>query len=530
MLSKLSAHGFHQSHFSSNKCPRLFSGYSVKSIKALNPATLLSYTALSASLCYAQPLLAADALPELPKAAISENSLVEMSRTESIVLNSLKAQGSRAQIANSAYQEKFSGMLSSSLSYENSDEPSLSSSPSPDSTTSQTINVGYGRAFRHGLSLSAGAFYSNSDFSGFVLDDYQVTGLKLGVEVDLWKNALGRLDKLKEGAFAADAFKSTQVQQIKSREHTQAIRSLFWSLVANKEIQLLREKIISSVTKQEKEIKAQQNLYVSDQSDVTRFSALKELQKSGLIMLKYQREQLESSLKNVFPSLRGKSLTLENVNLDQASRKVVQCIDTISKSPDLPLESTSWLKVIEATNVAADANKRSNNNYQTPELKLSSNVTLSDHSPTSASAQAAIEGDQYQKSNIMLSLNVPLGSAKSDTEKWQNYAIEFSRQAENESYKASIATTHEKTIKLIMLLNEALKTQSTVNELNQKNLEFVRKKYNRAELPLVQLIEDETNFLTGKVAELETKLLVINTVLEYFKVFDMYRCDFNVNA
>lgn len=456
---------------------------------------------------------------------LSEADLVTLAKNQSTATDGFEAEAATSKIALSRYYEKFSGYLSGSAGIEKSTEPSFSN-PSPDSTTTAILSSQYQQNLDYGLSVSGGLFHNRASFSGFPLDTYNTTGLNLGFKMDLSKNLWGELDNLNELALKLDDIKMKDVKHLKTAEFVQSVRSLYWQIVANQEIQKLRQKIIESVTKQEKQIRAQSNLFVSDESDVTRFSSLKELQKSSLIMLKYSREQLEFALKSMLPSLRSGQVSFEIPDLDSASLDVSACIGSIATETNVPARQSTWTRVIAAVSRSAEAKKSANATYDDFDLSFEANVRLSQHSPETDLPIDAEDEDSH-KLSMALVMTYPVGSEKLRTKRWQDYATEKAKIAESDRYRAALETTHNKTVRLIGLLNQALRAQGTVNSLNQKNLRLVKQKYARAELPLVQLIEDETNLLAGKISELETKLLIINTVIDYLKVFDKYDCRFN---
>ena len=120
---------------------------------------------------------------------------------------------------------------------------------------------------------------------------------------------------------------------------------------------------------------------------------------------------------------------------------------------------------------------------------------------------------------------MPLGSKKSIL-KMENYTITQAKLAEVSQYKASIATAHEETLRLIALLKETMDTQEKLI-LSMRKPWIYHVKIQRAEMLLINLINDETSYLTGKVNYVETRLMIVNTLLGYFKVFDSYQCSFN---
>ena len=468
-------------------------------------------------------------LPTLTSAEITESDLIKLAKEESLVIAPLSARSYQAKANLAAFNQGYSPLVTSSVKSENSNQPPfLLQSPSYESSENLQLSIGYAQQFKYGLSISGGMYSSETSFSKFNAKSHDVLGSKLGIEIDLWKNLLGRLTRLSETYHTSNTEKSNQLKAIKINQHVQDVRSLFWTAVANKKLQELRQQLIKSAERQTIQAKKQKSLYVSDKGDVTRFTALREVQKSALIFLRYKREQIDSSLKNFFPSLRGKKLSFKTPDLDKAGEKVMLCISKISQSAVPHQETTTWSGIISNSMLMSKTELMTNKSHSSVDVKLSAAI---DHSNQKMDVQSEdqLTNDPYQKSSLALTLTYPLGRSASNTEKWKGYALEKKSQAEVNSYKATIETTHEKTLQLIKLLIEVLRSQLEVNKLNKSNLALSRTKFERAELPLINLISDETTYLTGKIAEIETKLLVITTLLDYLKVFDKFKCDFNRN-
>ena len=236
---------------------------------------------------------------------LTEKRLIEMAKTKSIYLHSIKAENNSKQYQSSAYQEQYVPYLTSSFASTGSNEPMLTQ-PAASSVDTLGLSIGYAQKLKYGLSLSADLYTQGTEFGDFVADEQTKNGAKLNVELDLWKNVFGSFERQLEASYNAESLKAKEILDLKTNEHIQTVRSLYWAIVANEEQQNLRKMIIKSTDKQKRQALRQKKLFVSDGSDVARFTSLAEAARSQLIMLRYNRERLNTELKKLFPNLEEK--------------------------------------------------------------------------------------------------------------------------------------------------------------------------------------------------------------------------------
>ena len=95
--------------------------------------------------------------------------------------------------------------------------------------------------------------------------------------------------------------------------------------------------------------------------------------------------------------------------------------------------------------------------------------------------------------------------------------------------EGNLSRTHVQISRSIKHLHAAIKSQQKNTIYLKKTLALSKKKYSQARIPLMNLIIDEDNFFRSNLIELDTKLEIINVLLDYFKVFPETPCDINTS-
>lgn len=82
-------------------------------------------------------------------------------------------------------------------------------------------------------------------------------------------------------------------------------------------------------------------------------------------------------------------------------------------------------------------------------------------------------------------------------------------------------------IRSVTLLKQVVANQK-INSFNlAKSLKVSQKKYKQARITVEQLVQEQDGFLNSNLAEIETKLNIINTLLDYFSVYTETPCNLN---
>ncbi|MEX1098927.1 MAG: hypothetical protein WEB87_00790, partial [Bacteriovoracaceae bacterium] len=87
--------------------------------------------------------------------------------------------------------------------------------------------------------------------------------------------------------------------------------------------------------------------------------------------------------------------------------------------------------------------------------------------------------------------------------------------------------THQQISESIKILQEVIQTQKINSRQLEIRLKDMRKKYNQARISVNDLIQDQDSLFSSDLAIVDTKLSVLNTLLDYFSVFTETPCSFN---
>ena len=132
--------------------------------------------------------------------------------------------------------------------------------------------------------------------------------------------------------------------------------------------------------------------------------------------------------------------------------------------------------------------------------------------------------DAYQ---IGLQFSIPLGKKKQDTQDLKKLVSKKRFKAEREANFAKLDAYHSQMIRSVRLLKQVVANQK-VNSLNlAKSLKVSKKKYQQARITVEQLVQEQDGYLNSNLAEIQTKLNIINTLLDYFSVYTETPCKLN---
>ncbi len=82
-------------------------------------------------------------------------------------------------------------------------------------------------------------------------------------------------------------------------------------------------------------------------------------------------------------------------------------------------------------------------------------------------------------------------------------------------------------MKSIKLLKEIINQQKLTSKSLEVATKSSRKKYSQARITVEQLITEQERFLQSKLDEIDSKLEIVTTLLNYFKVFTETPCEIN---
>lgn len=369
-------------------------------------------------------------------------------------------------------------------------------------------------------------------------DQITTTIYEVGLQMDLWKDFLGRMTKSQFDNLQ-DLKKKDELQtEISKAAFIANTRKLYWNLIANEEKLKITRGLAKKALQQAADARKRKANSVSDKAEVARFESLVHQRKGSIINLKYERELLLRSLRETFPQLNGKEVTLAKYNEDKILFNILACSAKINDEKDVPYQTTSYDEVMSLLRKVQTRQSEIDGTYDDVDIKFDlklRQVGVASDTDDNGSTYTGSYGDSLEDiannnrggMEAGISLTIPFGEDRKATKTVKDAYTEKSFAANINMMDAKVRSTHQQTQKTVKLLSELMEQQ----RLNSKQLAIrvreMKKKYNQARIPEYALIQDEDSLLQSDLSVVDIKLLVIQTMLDYFSVFHNYPCAFN---
>lgn len=366
--------------------------------------------------------------------------------------------------------------------------------------------------------------------------DVTTTTLSFTMQMNLWKDLLGRMSKARVESAQLEAKRGELERDIQTKSFLISLRRIYWSLVANQESLKIAEELLRTAQRQLAETQARFRNAVAESDEVARYTAQVSSRQGTLTYLQYQREVLMKQLKNLLPELMSGDLNLGRYDLSKTFDQVMACTATIASEAKVPYhftnydEATEMLRKIRA--YAATLNAR----HADPDLNLYGTVRS-----TGVGSDATAQGfrgsygasvDDMTTNNragyeVGLNLTIPLGDVKEMNQKTKELYDQKRLSAAIDASDAQVINTHQQLVRSISLLNDVIKSQRVTSQQLEKRLTFMRRKYEQARASVNDLIQDQDALLNSELMTIDTQLQILNVLFDYLAIYTETPCDFN---
>ncbi len=407
----------------------------------------------------------------------------------------------------------------------------------------KTINqyqVGVKKYTKYGVVLDVNTSVDNrsGDSSITTFKDVVTTKYEFGVQMDLWRDFMGRMTRSQFDNLQ-DLKKKDELQaEISKSAFLTNTRKLYWNLVANQEKLEITERLAQKANAQAEDARRRRRDSVADRAEVARFESLVHQRKGALIKLRYEREMLLKSLRETFPELNGKEVKLAKYNPDKTLFDILACTSKINEEADVPFNSTSYDEVISLLRNVQKRQGKIDNTYDDIDVKFDLKLRQVGVASDSDDNGSTYEGSYSEsiddindndrsgmEAGIMVS--IPFGEDRAKTRSVKEAYTERSFSANIDAMESKVRSTHQQTKQTVKLLSELMKEQRANSKQLAIRVSEMKKKYAQARIPEYALIQDEDSLLQSDLGVVDIQLMVVETMLDYFGVFHNYPCAFN---
>lgn len=460
-----------------------------------------------------------------------------MAKNGSPQLDQIQATFLATDLQNNLTKENFAPELFGSTSYSESNErPILQFIPiwSP----VKQAQVGFRQELSNGFSNEAALTtrqQSASSPSGSY-KDITVTTLSFTAQMDLWRNLLGRMSKARLQTTELQSQRSKLESEIQNKAFLISLRRVYWSLIATQESINISQEMLKISQKLAGETKQRFQNSVAEADEVARNNAQVASKQSSLTFYQYQKENLLNQLKTLLPELANFDIVLSNYDLSKAVTEVTTCASEIARNAKIPYEHTYYDEAVAMLRQEKSHAETINNRYSDPDLKLygramttgvGSDPTSNGFRGSYGSSVDDIQSDNRTGYEVGLRVTIPLGSSKENTQKTKELYDNKRLNAAIDASDAQVINTHDRLMKSLVLLNQAITSQKINSDELATRLKYMTTKYKQARVSINDLIQDQDALLQTDLSTINTQLQVLNLLFDYLSVYTETPCTFN---
>lgn len=477
---------------------------------------------------------------------LTEATLQKMAAKGSPQLDQIEAAFLASQLQDKQTQEIYAPEVFGSATYSETNEKAIIPFQPVFSPIFQS-ELGVRKNLPQGLSATASVIADQrsagrTSFTG-QFSDVTTATLRFTLQVDLWKNLLGRVSKAQLLSAELEGKRSKLELEIQQKTFDLSLRRVFWALVANQEAQKISNELLKAAEKQLEDASLRLKNAVAEADEVARNRAQVASRQGGILYLQYQRQNLIRQLKNLLPELAGhEDIQVAGYDIQKTIGQVMVCTATIASQSQTPYDFTLYDEVIDLLKNIKKQSQTLNNRYAGPDVSLYGTVKTTGVDSVATTPDAnGVSGfrgsyggarEDFENNNrfgyeVGLSFSVPLGSVKASTEEVKRRYDDKRLEAQIAQTEAQVVNTHSTLVKTIEYLNQVSRAQRESSEQLQKRLGLMRKKYQQARVDINDVIQDQDAFLNSELTAIDTRLAILNTLFDYLAVFTNTPCELN---
>lgn len=455
---------------------------------------------------------------------LSEQSLKELAFKASPTVDKIEASYQKSVLEKLSIDDQLSPNLHSSAFYLNTKEKQLAQFM-PVTSPIKQLSVGITKPTKYGMQVGIQSSFEQTTNS-FVTE---ASTAKVGVSLsmDLHNDLFGRLTqaKLDNADLAVQTAKFQK--EIGQKSFYQNLRKLYWALVANQEAQNVTKELQQTAKKQVRQAEKRKRSGVADSGEVSRYKSQLAARNASLTNLKYQRANLVQQLKELLPSIAAKEIKLAPYNVQRTVGEVLACTAMLKTKRETPVAFTYYDEVIELLNKQEQRDKKLTDSYGKWDLKLQSTFDKVGKDFATSDSFSDLQDNGETAYSVGLQLTIPLGSDKSKTRDVKKILDKKMYRYQIEENFGKIKAYHTQMVKSVTLLQDIVKSQTENTYHLSQSLKVSRRKFSQARISVEQLVSEQDSYFQSNLSEIQTKLSIINTLLDYFAVYTETPCTLN---
>lgn len=456
---------------------------------------------------------------------LTEEKVLELFKSQSTIQMKIQASKSQSELNANLVDEIYQPRLETSLNYRKTDE--LAGSFQPFVTPTTEFTLGVAKKTKFGATVDAKLFGDQSSLQDGSVKDETRVGAKLGLQIDLWKNILGRLDRATLNSATAAQKRSELQNLILEKTQENNLRKIYWSIVSVEESIALSEELLKSAERQATDAEARLKAGVSDRGELAKYRSQVESRKGSLLLYQNEKEILLQEFEKIFSGFRGSQWTVGPTNKDKKEAEIEKCLVKIKSQPEPDRLATFYDESVDLLKQEQEAELILASKHSDIDVSLIGQVQTSGLGTGSSGGQENFRNDRKSGYGIGVQVTVPLGSTKSNSEKFLTALKKNQLGAEASQFENELKSTHGAIQKSIGLLYRGIATQESNSNNLKVSVEEMQKKYRQGRIPISAVTLEQDSYFQSKLQEISLKKQIVHTLLDYFSVFTEFDCSWN---
>jgi outer membrane protein TolC len=457
---------------------------------------------------------------------LTEQKILSLYRENSVVHKAAQAQKASGDLQKSLLDEMYSPRLQAQLGLSRSGERAPNQFQ-PVISPAEQWSVGIQQKLSLGTTLSASVFGSQNSVDGSFREATQV-GAKAEIQVDLWRNIFGQLDRAQLGSAQAQKQKAQFQFLIQQKKNESELRKLYWSLMASDQSRKLSEELLKSAEAQLKDALDRSRAGVADRGEVARTRSLVEGRKANLLLFEYEREVLMQAFEKQLTGFRGSEWVLDSQKAFSSEKIVGQCLVQIRTQAAMNLDHTDLDEWIEQIQKETEAELSIADRHSSADLQLVASLQTTGVGNSYSSSQDNLSDERKTGQSVGLVWTMPLGGASKKSEAALLQLKQTSLRAQSESLTNELESTYRTMRKALELLQRGLQNQEKTTESLSQSFQDTNRKFQQGRIPISTLIYEQDALFQSRLQEITFKKQISHVLLDYFAVFNKYPCAWNL--
>lgn len=389
------------------------------------------------------------------------------------------------------------------------------------------IELGVRKKIPYGLDLEASVGFDNRQFDlGSGKESPSIATSSLNINMNLWKNFLGKLDQANLNSFQLQEKRADIQNKINQSQQLYTLRSMFWNLVAVNEQIKISQSMADLAKKQLNNAQSRYRQSASDLAEVSFYRSQLASRNNAVIVYNYNKQVIVDQFKKMIPELSNYSdIQVKDFDLQKARIDVLQCVNSIQQSSSVPENETLYSELIKVVKDYYTTQNKIHKTYDDIDINLNANIYTRAVDPSAFDALEESFTENRRGIMASLNINVPLGNTKTEANKTKLNQMMLDNEIR--TLRQNFLSQYQFVQKNASLLLQSIEQQkNNLDSLKIRSREIL-KKFNQGRLSISDYISDQDRLLQTELQLIDSQNLIVQTMLDYLNIFSKSPCAFN---